>query len=259
VSEGPLDGCGVLITRPEHQSHELATAIEAAGGDVYRFPVMDIEGRDAAEIRQDFAGLAKPDIVIFVSGNAVAHGFAVAGHAGAKIAAVGPATRAAIGRLGEGVDIFPESGFDSEHLLEHEALQDVRGKNVVIVRGQSGRELLADTLRSRGAQVAYLCVYNRRAHEPTPAEMEELESILRRGCVQFVTVMSAETAQHLAEILTEQSMQLLRKSALVAPGSRVLQTASALIPGIPAVAASGPQAQAMVDTLIDQWQTGWNS
>ena len=28
MSDGALAGCGVLITRPEHQSHELAAAIE---------------------------------------------------------------------------------------------------------------------------------------------------------------------------------------------------------------------------------------
>jgi len=42
MSESTLNGFGVLVTRPEHQADELATAIEDAGGEAIRFPVIDI-------------------------------------------------------------------------------------------------------------------------------------------------------------------------------------------------------------------------
>ena len=256
MSNGALAGCGVLITRPEHQSHELAAEIDAANGNVFHFPAVDIIGRDIDEIQKEFAALPAPDIVVFVSSNAVAHGFAVVKANEAKIAAVGPATRAAIEAEGAAVDIFPENGFDSEHLLQHSALQEVSDKNVIIMRGQSGRELLADTLRGRGANVDYLCVYSRTPHEPAPADLEDLESVLHQGRIHFVTVMSAETLEHLIQILPSQSLSLLRQSTLVAPSTRVLQTASELIPGIATVLAPGPQAPTMVNTLIKLWQTG---
>ena len=259
MSDGALAGCGVLITRPEHQSHELAAAIDAAEGNVFRFPAMDIIGRDADDVRQEFTTLETPDIVLFVSCNAVTHGFGIAGHTGAKIGAVGPATRAAIEAMGATVEITPQGGFDSEHLLQHAALQDLAGKKVCIVRGQSGRELLADVLQDRGGSVDYLRVYRRAPHEPKPAEIESLEADLRRGNVHFVIVMSVETLAHLMRILPPKSMGLLRQSTLVAPSTRVLQTAAELIPGIPTLLAPGPQAPAMVDTLIGQWQTGRKS
>ena len=256
MSAGALAGCGVLITRPEHQSHELAAAIDAAAGNVYRFPAIDIIGRDVNEVQQEFTALDTPDIVLFVSCNAVTHGFAIAGATGAKLGAVGPATRAAIEAMGATVDITAQGGFDSEHLLKHAALQDLGGKKVIIVRGQSGRELLGDVLQTRGGSVAYLCVYQRAPHEPKAAEIESLEAELRRGNVHFITVMSVATLAHLIGILPPQAMGLLRQSTLVAPSTRVLQTASELIPGIPTLLAPGPQAPAMVDTLIRQWQTG---
>ncbi|MCH8303270.1 MAG: uroporphyrinogen-III synthase, partial [Proteobacteria bacterium] len=216
MSEAGLAGCGVLITRPEHQSQELAAGVKAAGGTVFHFPAIDIVGRDMDEIRRKLTALAEPDIIVFVSRNAVTHGLAAVKDCHARIAAVGPATRHAIESAGGTVDIFPESGFDSEHLLKHAALQDVDGRNVMIVRGQSGRELLAETLRERGANVDYLCVYERTPYEPTPAELEDLESALVEGRIRFVTVMSVETLEYLVQIIPAQALGLLRQSTLVA-------------------------------------------
>lgn len=256
MNDGGLAGCGVLVTRPEHQSHDLASEIEAAGGNVFHFPVIDIIGRDIDEIGREFAELPDPDIVVFVSGNAVAFGLAAVTGKNTKIAAIGPATRAAIESTGVSVDIFPEDGFDSEHLLNHAALQDVSDSRILIVRGQSGRELLAQTLRERGAKVDYLCVYNRIRHEPTLADLENLETALSQGRIGFVTAMSAETLENLVQILPPQSLRLLRKSTLVAPSTRVIQTASELIPGIATVLAPGPQASTMVNALMEASKTG---
>lgn len=256
MSAGPLAGCGVLLTRPAGQSDNLSAAIKSAGGKVFRFPAMDIDGRDIDEVRRDFAELAEPDIIVFVSSNAVAHGIAAVSEANAQIAAIGPATRSAIEATGNSVDIFPEGAFDSERLLRHSALVDVNDKNVVIVRGQSGRELLADTLRARGACVDYLHVYRRDPHQPTAAEIESLEWQLHHGEIHFVTVMSVETMDCLVRIVPPQPLGLLQRSVLVAPSTRVLQTASELLPGVSAVLAPGPEAPAIVDTLIRQWQSG---
>lgn len=256
MSDADLAGCGVLITRAKHQAQELRSEIEAAGGSVFLFPAIDIIGRDVLDIGQELATLAKPDIAIFVSGNAVDYGLAAVRAKNAKIAAVGPATRAAIEAVGVDVDIFPAGGFDSEHLLRHDELQSVRAKNIVIVRGQSGRGLLADTLTKRGANVSYLSVYERIPYEPTLADLEYLEIALNQARIRFVIVLSVETLEILVQILPPQCLGLLRKSALVAPSTRVLQRASELIPGIETVLAPSPQAPTVVNTLIRQWQNG---
>lgn len=259
MSEGPLAGCGVLITRPAHQSSELAAAITAAGGTVVRFPLLEIVGRDGDDIRADLAALPTPDIVVFVSSNAVTYGFAAVGESNPQLAAIGPATRDVLEAMGATVSIFPDGTFDSEHLLQHAALQDLGGKQVLIVRGQSGRELLADTLTARGAKVRYLCAYRREPYAHTAAEIASLESTLREGAVRFVTVMSVETLQQLMRILPSRCLPLMRQLALVAPSARVLQTASELLPGVSRVLADGPQAAAIVGTLIRQWQNGQDS
>ena len=256
MSDDGLAGCGVLITRAKHQAHELKSEIEAVGGDAFLFPAIDIVGRDIDEIGRELAALPEPDIVVFVSGNAAAYGLAAVKGKNAKIAVVGPATRAAIESMGINVDIFPQDGFDSEHLLQHDALQTVQGSHVVIIRGQSGCELLADTLRKRGANVQYLSVYKRIPHEPTLADLENIEIALNQERIGFVIVMSVETLAHLVRILPSLCLSLLRKSTLVAPSTRVLQTASELIPGIATELAPGPQAPAIVDTLIKLAKSG---
>jgi uroporphyrinogen-III synthase len=256
LTDGPLTGCGVLITRPAHQAQTQADAITEAGGKVLHFPVLDIVGRDPTRIKRDLAALAAPDIVIFVSANAVAHGLSALRGTGAQLAAIGPATRDAIEAAGRHIDIVPDEVFDSEHLLRHPALQSVSGRNVLIVRGQSGRTLLADTLTARGARVDYLCVYERLPHVPAPAELAALAAALEAGNVHYVVAMSADTIHQLLALLPPRTAALLRKTALVAPSARVLQTATTLLPGISTVLAPGPQASAIVDALSKQWQTG---
>jgi uroporphyrinogen-III synthase len=111
-------------------------------------------------------------------------------------------------------------------------------------------------LRERGAKVHYLCVYNRVRHEPTLADLENLETALSQGRIGFVIAMSVETLENLVQILSPRSLRLLRKSTLVAPSTRVIQTASELIPGIATVLAPGPQASTMVNALMEASKTG---
>ncbi|MDX1402887.1 MAG: uroporphyrinogen-III synthase [Woeseiaceae bacterium] len=246
---------GVLVTRPQSQSAELAAAVEAAGGEAVLFPAIDIIGRETTEIEAELRQLPPVDIAVFVSRNAVANGFPALRDSNARIAAVGPATRNAIEALGGSVHIVPEHGFDSEHLLRHAALKNVRNLHVLIVRGQSGRELLADTLRERGATVNYLCVYERRRHQPSLEEGELLVERLQAGKIRFVVVMSVDSLKCLLESVPPECLDALRQVTLVAPGARVLQTACELIPGIQTELAGGPQAQDIVATLVSLAQS----
>ena len=67
MPDRPLQGVGVLVTRPRTQATELVDAIEEQGGTAYCFPVIDIAAFDELDIRNSVSRLAKPDIVIFVS------------------------------------------------------------------------------------------------------------------------------------------------------------------------------------------------
>jgi len=250
----PLTGVGVLVTRPERQSAELLAAIAAAGGQAIEFPVIDIIPRDAGDIEADRLSLPDPDIVIFVSANAVEHGMRWVDYESAKIAAIGPATSRKIQAGGINVDICPASGADSEHLLAEDELSDVAGKIIMIVRGESGREILADTLTERGASVVYLPVYESCAHTPSNDAMKSLEWQWRDGRINAVMVMSVASLVNMLEILPPYCREQLQKTRLVAPSARVIQTALERIPGVTGIESAGPGAEAMTGALIASLQ-----
>jgi len=259
VKDGPLAGYRVLVTRPAHQAEELIAGIEDAGGEAIRFPVIEIVGRHPDIVAEQLASFPRPDIAIFVSRNAVLYGLSAVLDSESAIAAIGPSTRAAIEAAGSEVTIGSGSGFDSEQLLAHPALKDVREKSVVIVRGETGRELLADTLRSRGATVSYLSAYRREMRHGSKDEIDALDRRFRRGGIDCVTVMSVETLENLLHQLPQTSLESLRQTLLVAPGARVIQTAMKLVPGISAIMASGPQTADMLNALIEARHSGQKS
>lgn len=250
MSGGALKGFGVLVTRPEHQSDEIAAAIASAGGEAIRFPVIDIEPEEPADIMRNLAALPAPDITIFISTNAVTWGLPYLHGDGSLVAAIGPTTKSAVESAGRHVDIYPGQGFDSESLLTEPGLQNIAGKNIRIIRGDGGRELLANTLRERGARVDYLEVYRRQARSYSHSLLSGLEHRWRDGQVNCVIVMSGETLGKLLEILPAGCRKLLEDTPLVTPSPRVFQTASDRIPGARVSLAETSQTEDMVRALI---------
>jgi uroporphyrinogen-III synthase len=247
MADAPLAGVGVLVTRPAEQAGDLVAAIEAAGGRSIVFPVIEIAPRNPQEIETELAGRAKPDIVVFISRNAVEHGLAWSGDG--AIAAVGPATAAAIEAAARVVDIRPASGFDSESLLEEPAFKEVRGKTIRIIRGNGGRELLATTLRQRGANVDYLEVYARRLPGYSESEIEDIRERLEAGEIGVTVIMSVESLRNLLALLPDSCHAALAKTRLVTPASRVIKEVADRLPGCPATLAEGPGAGEIVRAI----------
>ena len=248
MADTPLKGLGVLVTRPRAQAAELMAAIEDRGGVAISFPVIEIVPRPASDIAADVATLPRPDIALFVSRNAVYHGLAYAN--GALKGATGPTTAAAIVAAGASVEILPESGYDSESLLAEPALQDVAGKQVRIIRGGDGRELLASTLTERGANVHYLSVYERRLPDSSRQLLAKIEAAWRDGKINVITIMSVETLSNLVDLLPPWCQESLEDVPLVTPSARVIKEVLDRFPASRPVLAAGPRASDMVDAII---------
>ncbi len=248
MTDQRLAGARVLVTRPRQQSDELAAAIARAGGDAICFPVIEIMPRNASEVDADVTGMGAPDIVIFVSRNAAAHGLSYS--SGATIAVVGPTTAAVVEAAGKPVDICSTEGFDSEHLLAEPAFSDVSGKVIRIIRGNGGREHLADVLTQRGAIVQYLSVYARRIPSYSRDDRQELERRWRSHGIDIVTVMSVESLANLVSILPQWCRDRLPETPLVTPAARVLKEALNRFPACRATLARGPQTGDIIEAIV---------
>jgi uroporphyrinogen-III synthase len=213
-----LAGAGVLITRPGAQAENLARLVSAAGGRPIAFPTIEILpacDSDAARAR-----LAEPwDLILFVSRNAVEYGRALGpprGFGAAMIGAVGRATAAALQSAGLPTQLVPAAGFDSESLLALPELTNVAGKRVLIVRGEGGRPLLAETLSLRGADVHYAEVYRRSI----PAVEIGPQLPQWRAEVGFVTATSDEVLNNLMQMVGKAGRDWLLGTPLVVISER---------------------------------------
>ena len=247
----PLMGVGVLVTRPEGQADGLCQLIEEAGGRAIRWPLIEIAPvEDAAEGPLQLTRLDGWDWLIFVSVNAVRFGLDHVERGGEqpvwpKVAAIGQATAAELERRGVTVDLTPKQQFNSEALLVMPELADVAGQRFLIVRGEGGRELLADTLAARGAQVAYAEVYRRVVPQADPGHLLEC---WRAGEIDVVTVTSGEVLDNLVQLLSDSNADLLKNTPLVAIGERVAQRARWL--GCESVMTAEPGDEAIVASVI---------
>ena len=214
---GALAGRTILVTRPADQAREVSEAIEAEGGCAVQFPLIEIiPVTQPAAFLPLASGLREFALVFFVSPNAVAHGLAglrqvAPWPSGLEVAAVGAGTRRALEAAGFATVIAPESGFDSEAVLELPAFsaEVLRGRRVLIVRGDGGRELVGETLHARGARVEYLCCYHRRCPEADPAPLlalargDRLDAISLTSSVgieNFARIVGTGGLDHFAEI-----------------------------------------------------------
>jgi uroporphyrinogen-III synthase len=169
-AERPLAGLRVLITRPAAQADGLCRLVAGAGGMAQGVPTIEIgPPADAESARRQLAAAGAGECVIFVSRNAVEFAARLAPDlrgllAERAIFAAGAGTRRDLSRLGVQSTAPPPGTEGAEGLLGLEALGEpaVSGRQVLIVRGEGGRELLRTELARRGAQVRYAEVYSRR-------------------------------------------------------------------------------------------------
>jgi uroporphyrinogen-III synthase len=224
MAECPLAGLNIVITRPREQAAGLAQRIEQLGGKPLLFPLLQIEAvRDDQAMREQISHLQQTDLAIFISPNAVHYGMAAIRASGdlpaaLKIATVGQGSAKALHELGVARVIAPTERFDSESLLALAELQDVAGKNVIIFRGDGGRELLGDMLKARGAKVEYVTCYLR---SKSKIEVSELVA----AAPDAITVTSSEALGHLWEMLEEPGRTRLAAMPLFVPHERIAKAA----------------------------------
>ncbi|MDR3221663.1 MAG: uroporphyrinogen-III synthase [Candidatus Accumulibacter sp.] len=228
----PLLGKRILVTRPAAQARGLASRIAAQGGEAVCFPLIGISA--AADWRAvDDAGarLVAFALVIFISPNAVTHGLGrlLRGRRwpdGVAAGAVGPGTAKMLSDAGIGQVIVPRGPYDSEALLALDALraERVAGRAVLILRGDGGREILAETLRARGAKVECAACYRR----VPPADGTPVVSLLCNNALDAVSLSSSEGLRNLMQLLDTGSRERLAALPVFVSHQRIADEAARL-------------------------------
>lgn len=213
----------VLVTRPAHQAEQLCDLIEQQGWCAIRFPTLEIAAIENKKISQQLSTLKQWHWLIFISSNAV--NFALKANNGkidsfkqCSIVAVGKATAETLRSAGLFVDLVPENNFNTEGLLATPEMNQITGQSCLIVRGNGGRETLADRLRERGAKVDYMEVYNRTVPVADGAIVIEK---LQQGCLHAITITSGDALKNLMAITSTKVHDKLRAVPLIVISNRI--------------------------------------
>ncbi|MRX08868.1 uroporphyrinogen III synthase [Pseudoduganella sp. FT25W] len=236
----------VVITRPLAQATPLAARVAALGRTVEILPLLEIAPlADPAPLLAALAQLDQYVLVAFVSPNAIDAAFAYIKQwpAGVTLAVVGEGSRAALAAHG----VTPErhtivspadsAHSDSEHLLQTLDLDALNGRRVLIIRGESGRELMGDGFRAAGALVDIVPAYCRSVPALTPQLAATLRRLLAQQNDWIIT--SSEALRGLCGLLANLDLQhpdamqhnsvvAMQQQHLIVPHARIAETANNL-------------------------------
>ncbi|MGQ7262286.1 uroporphyrinogen-III synthase [Vreelandella sp. V005] len=195
----------VLICRPGVRGEALAAALRGQGECVESLNVMQLEAiPEDPSMRRIWLDIDQYQKIIVISPfAATCLGEALDRYwpqlpVGNDYYSVGSATAGTLyDQLGVRVRVpSPAAGEDtSEALLALASLQQLHHQRVLLVAGEGGRPLLAETLTERGAQVTRVAVYRRTFRPLVPAQQARLFS----GNYRALIVTSSELLEHLAK------------------------------------------------------------
>ncbi len=249
----PLANKGIAVTRPVDQAQKLNALITAQGGTPISFSLIEItELDDYTAFNLSIAPLRRFDWAIFISSNAVQNAMPrmieqfndIHQLPQLKFAAIGPVTATELMTFGVNQVLTPQDRFDSESLLALPEMQAVDGQNIMLFRGVGGRELLADSLKARGAQVTFAESYQRTNPQTNCLALERL---WQNQQLHAIVVTSSEAMRYLLEMAD--SAHWLKYIIICVNHARVAEPALSL--GLQVrVAVTGGDV-AMLELLID--------
>lgn len=235
-----LHNLRVLNTRPLGQEKELSRAIIDAGGIAIECPALKIEATNQQWL-SSLPDLVKAEYAIFISANAVEHCFTaleqqkIGWPETVKVIAVGQGTASALRKYGISVYLIP-SHANSEHLLALAELQTVCKKNILLFKGEGGRPLIRETLKSRGAKIYSVNVYKRVKPE---LNQQHLYSLWHNDAVDIILFTSQQAMHNIFALFGEGAHAWLCNKPCLVISDRLAKSASLL--GIRTILVSSPE------------------
>lgn len=228
---GDINTARVVLTRPEQRQQALSAVLRAARCEVLELPALSIKPVVPEQIvRGPIVWRAQCyDCIVFVSRAAwqsyrdvlladehMCHRIAsdssrIQWPSSTRLACVGLATAEVISRdlsIDLSAVIFPHDDQSSDSEALWDLLNASLGPNqrILIVRGQSGRDWLGDTLRAHGHAVTFLSVYERGRAQWSDDQVQTLRDWAQQGSVGVWLITSIESLNALTKQLEEISL-----------------------------------------------------
>ncbi len=233
VSRAPLSGRTILVTRPAGQGRSLACRLEAVGATPVLLPTIRIaDPRDRGPLLEAAYRVETYDWIVLTSVNGVRRllaalaerGLGGAALAGRRVAAIGPATAAALHAAGATGVTVPRA-YRAEALVEAilaaEAPAGVdrpgdadpaprgpgpsgvsagalEGRRILVPRAAEARAVLIERLRAAGARVDVVAAYETRIEHAAAARLERL---LSERALDWVTFTSSSTVRAFVDLV----------------------------------------------------------
>lgn len=240
----------ILITRPDSAGRHLQHCLLQQGYQSYCQPFFDYQAGDSLEKLQTLqCQLDKPSI-IFISVAAVEYAHTLKPlslWSAQQFIAVGSATAQALAKLG--ITALVPKNHDSEGLLALPELDNIAHSNFIIVRGDGGRELIADDLRRRGATVHYFESYRRVWRKYTA----DVIKTWQQQQINCILITSNALLEFIVNLLIDSDSYWKEQCLWIVASRRIAKNANAA--GIKRVVnANGANTQAIMTAISLQHQ-----
>ena len=226
ISNKPLAGRTVVITRAQSQAEEFVRELELFGAEVILCPTIEIRPLESYELLDEaIEHLYGYDWLIFTSVNGVDHFFArlellprsVSDLDELKVCAIGEATAERLRDLHVHVDVIPDE-FKAEGVFKALELfvggaEQLKNINVLIPRASVARDYLPNALEEAGARVDVVPAY--RTALPDSLDRGRVAAMLsgKADCIAFT---SSSTVRNLARLFDTQDLSKALAGVVIA-------------------------------------------
>lgn len=215
----------VLVTRPDERGKQLVDWLNQSGIVALHLPLFTLEaGKELVQLPGKLSRLNAGDYVFLVSKSAVDFADKTLKDTGfhwredLHFFTVGSRTAQHFSCQTERNVRYPILSETSEGLLSVPAMQDLSGKQILILRANTGRDFFREQAELRGATVDYVECYRR---DPIAYQAEEQTSICKRAGVQTIVATSLEIVKHLLNFVPENEQDWLKSCTLVTVSARI--------------------------------------
>ncbi|WP_028575292.1 uroporphyrinogen-III C-methyltransferase [Desulfonatronovibrio hydrogenovorans] len=208
----PLLGKGVVVTRAREQASGLLKDLSDLGACCFEFPTIEIKPlSDYQPLHRAINSLSSYDWLIFTSVNGVIYfwqelrkmGLDARALGRNRVAAIGPATAAALEQRGVFPDFVPDK-YVAESVVDGLLKLGVQGKKVLIPRARVAREVLPMELEKAGAHVEILPVYETGLAQE---DGQEILAGLENRTIHYVTFTSSSTVENFFSLISAEKLK----------------------------------------------------